>query len=194
MKRVGIVLMGICFMVCCTTSAHAWFGSKKKDAAPESEQPATTEKAKKAAPGKAAPAESKADSEAIKAFLAKQEIVKKKMVQLNNTEWQLELTPITGKGKKESDIATFKNNQVVLTNFSKKGFPATNLTLTVQDDGSIVWETMQTSEKNGMCFWRGEMDKTMMTMRGVVSNRIDDKTKFDYSFASTARKVLAADK
>jgi hypothetical protein len=193
MKRVGIVLMGICFMVSCASPAHAWFGGKKKDAA-TGEQSATTEKAKKASPKEAAAPESKADSEAIKAFLAKQEIVKKKMAQLNDTEWQLELTPITGKGKKEADVATFKNNQVVLANFSKKGFPATNLTLTVQDDGSVVWETMQTSEKNGMCFWRGEMDKTMMTMRGVVSNRIDDKTKLDYSFASTARKVLSADK
>jgi hypothetical protein len=193
MKRVSVVLMGLCFVVCCTASAHAWFGAKKKDAAQAPEQPVSADKAKKEAPAKSAAPEavpSQSEADAVKAFLAKQEIVKKKMVLLNNTEWQIEMTPLSGKGKKEIDTATFKNNQVVLSGFSKKGFGPTNLTLTVQEDGSVVWETMQTSEKNGMCFWRGELDKTMMTMRGVASHKIDDKNKMDYSFVSTGRKVL----
>jgi hypothetical protein len=192
MKRVSIVLIGLCFVVCCAASAHAWFGAKKQEAAPAPAQPAATDKAKaaKEAPSKSEAAAAQSEAEAVKAFLAKQEIVKKKMVLLNNTEWQIEMTPLSGKGKKEIDTVTFKNNQVVLSGFSKKGFGPTNLTLTVQEDGSVVWETMQTSEKNGMCFWRGELDKTMMTMRGVASHKIDDKNKMDYSFASTARKVL----
>lgn len=190
MKRVGIVLTGLLFAVFCASSAHAWFGSKNK----AFDQPATTSKSGKAVTkGSSAPV-SQADEDAIKAFLAKQEIVKKKMALLNNTEWQIELSPLSGKGKKEIDTATFKDNQVSLADFSKKGFPATNLTLNVQDDGAVVWETMQTSEKNGMCFWRGELDKTMMSMRGVISHKIDDKNKMDYSFTSVSRKVLPKDK
>jgi hypothetical protein len=104
------------------------------------------------------------------------------------------MTPLSGKGKKESETVTFKNNQVMMAGYSKKGFPMTNITLTVQDDGTVIWETMQTSEKSGICFWRGEMDKTLMTMRGVMSHSIDEKNKIDYSLQSIARKSIPADK
>ena len=52
--------------------------------------------------------------------------------------------------------------------FGKKGFPSTNITLTVQPDGSLIWETMQTSEKSGICFWRGEMDKALERLQQLV--------------------------
>jgi hypothetical protein len=196
MKRVSIVLMGICFVVCCTASAHAWFGGKKKDAPANTVEPkAKAASVEKAAPSKAeapnSPVENKA---AEKAFRDKLEAAKKKMAQLNNTEWQIEMTPISGKGKKEAEVISFKDSKVTASSFSKKGFPATNISLTIQDDGTVIWETMQTSEKAGICFWRGELDKAVMTMRGVLSHKIDDKSKMDYSFLSISRRVLPADK
>ncbi|MCX5708001.1 MAG: hypothetical protein NTY14_03350, partial [Candidatus Omnitrophica bacterium] len=107
-----------------------------------------------------------------------------------NTEWPIDLTLMTAKGKKEIDAISFTNNQVAIAGFVKKGFPTTNFTLTVQEDGSVIWETMQTSEKSGIAFWRGELDSKMQVMRGVVSHQIDANKKLDYSFVSTARKNI----
>ena len=59
------------------------------------------------------------------------------------------MTPLGGKGKKEAETVVFKDNQVSFVSYGKKGFPSTNFTLSVQDDGMVVWETMQTSEKAG---------------------------------------------
>jgi len=192
MKRVGIVVACLCFVLVSMGSANAWFGSKKKEGtveAPAAEKASQT-KAKAAAPV-ASPTIDKALEKELK---DKREAVQKKMALLNNSEWLIELTPLSGKGKKETETVTFKNNQVLIAGYSKKGFPATNLTLTVQDDGTTIWETMQTSEKSGICFWRGEMDKPMAAMRGVLSHKIDDKTKQDYSFSSVSRKTVPADK
>ena len=75
---------------------------------------------------------------------------------------------------------------------ANKGFPTTNFTLTVQEDGVVVWETMQTSEKSGIAFWRGEFDPKMESMRGVVSYQPDKKSKQDYSFTSAAKKTIPA--
>lgn len=193
MKRVGVVVTGLCFMLSCATEAHAWFWQKKDEAAApavKQEKAQKESQSKKAQP--AAPAAQKLDKALEKELKDKRALVAQKMTLLNNTEWQIELSPLSGKGKKETDVVTFKNNQVSLANFGKKGFPATNITLTVQPDGSLIWETMQTSEKNGICFWRGEIDKGVTAMRGVLSHKIDEKTKQDYSITSTSRRTLPA--
>jgi hypothetical protein len=162
--------------------ANAWFGKKKDD---RSAAPAASEK--KAA----VPADKKKSDRALDAAIRnKKEAAQKKLAQLNNTEWTIEMSPLNGKGKKELDIVTFKNNQVSVAGFTKRGFPTTNFTLSVQDDDIVVWETMQTAEKGGIAFWRGEMDMAMQSMRGVVSHHIDEKTKADYSFASTEKKSI----
>ncbi|HOU36110.1 MAG TPA: hypothetical protein PLJ26_02050 [Candidatus Omnitrophota bacterium] len=193
MKRVGIVVTGFCFMLSCATWAHAWFWQKKDEAAApavKEEKASKGSKSPKAQP--AAPATQKLDKALEKELKDKRALVAQKMTLINNTEWQIELSPLSGKGKKETDIVTFKNNQVSLTNFGKKGFPSTNITLTVQPDGSLIWETMQTSEKNGICFWRGEIDKDITVMRGVLSHKIDERTKQDYSITSTSHRTLPA--
>ena len=190
MKRVGILILGAC-IIFTSGAAYAWFGMKKSEA--PAEEKASVEQ-KKQQPAAAAVAAPKVDKDLEKTLKEKREAIQRKMSQLNNTEWQIEMTPLSGKGKKESETVTFKNNQVMMAGYSKKGFPMTNITLTVQDDGTVIWETMQTSEKSGICFWRGEMDKTLMTMRGVMSHSIDEKNKIDYSLQSIARKSIPADK
>lgn len=121
-------------------------------------------------------------------------MVAEKRRRLNNTEWQVELRPLSGssspKDKKEADALLFKDNQVSIVGFEKKNFPPTNFTLSVQDDGIIVWETMQTSEKNGIAFWRGEMDGDMQRMQGILSYHLDEKTIRDYSFVSVSKGTI----
>lgn len=200
MKRVGILVITACFVMVSGSAYAAWFGKKKAQEGDQpvvqSEQKASEQKAVPAVP--AAPSAPKADKAIEKELKERRDAVAKKMNMLNNTEWQIEMTPMaapSGKApKKEIEFVTFKNNQVSFSGFGKKGFPTTNLTLTIQDDGSVIWETMQTSEKSGVCFWRGELDKGMMNMRGVLSHKIDAKTKTDYTFVSTSRKSIPADK
>jgi len=190
MKRSVMVVVGVCFILFCGTQAHAWFG-KKKDSGDQQAQQQDQQQASKPA---ASPAKKeqpkKLDKDAQAKLDAKKQLVEKKRKELDDTEWQIELTPLSGKGKKEGETVVFKGNQVSLTGYGKKGFLPTNFTLTVQEDGSAVWETMQTSEKSGIAFWRGEMADAQ-TMRGIFSYHPDEKTTVDYSFISTAKKSTA---
>jgi hypothetical protein len=191
MRRATVVLLGLCFILMNLTAAHAWiFGKKKAEAPAATEEAAAPAKAKEAAKPAAVSQSDKARDEALK---AKRAIAQKKLNELNNTEWLVDMSPMAAKaGKKESDVVTFKNNQVSIASYVKRGFPTTNFTLTVQEDGVVIWETMQTSEKSGIAFWRGEFDPKLQTMRGVVSYQMDKKNKQDYSFLSSSRKNIPA--
>ncbi len=187
MKKGLVMTVVLSFMFIYMSDAHAWFGSKKK-----TDDSATQVKA---ADVKAAPVAKKAPEKAVdKAKEAanknQKALAEKKRGELNNSEWLIELSPLSGGGKKDRETVSFKNNQVSFMNFGKKGFPITNYTLTVQDENQVVWETMQTSEKTGVCFWRGEMSADMQGMRGVLSHQIDAKTKADYSFVSVSKKGI----
>jgi hypothetical protein len=186
MKRFLILFAGTAFILSIHSEASAWFGGKKKtDEAVVAEQPAAEKKEK---PAKAAPV-TKEDKDKQEKALAKKQLEEKKRKELANSEWTIELTPLGGKGKKEEETVVFKDNQVSFVSYGKKGFPATNYTLTVQDDGMVVWETMQTSEKSGIAFWRGEMPD-MQNMRGIFSYHPDEKTSVDYSFVSTGKRGI----
>ena len=124
---------------------------------------------------------------------ARRALIEKKRRQLDNTSWEIELIPLGGKGKKQIDIITFKNNQVVSANLFKLGFTSTNYTITVKEDGGMVWETMQTSQKGPIAFWRGEIDINMAKMQGILSHHISDKTTQDYSFSSAVKKAMNSD-
>ena len=192
MRQVLIWAIMAGFFLTYSSKAEAFLFGKKKDQPAESSDQAQAaaagQPAAKAAQVKQeTPKKTEKQAEAIE---AKKKLSDKKRSDLNNTEWPIDLTGITGKEKKETDTVVFKNGQVMLTGYSKKGFPATNFTLTLQDDGSAVWETMQTSEKSGVAFWRGEIDPQMQGMRGVLSLRVDDKTSHDYSFVSTGKKDI----
>jgi hypothetical protein len=187
MKKGLVMTVVLSFMFIYMSDAQAWFGNKQKtdDSAAQV----------KAADVKAAPVAKKAPEKTVdKAKEAanknQKALAEKKRGELNNTEWLIELSPLSGGGKKDRETVSFKNNQVSFMNFGKKGFPTTNYTLTVQDESQVVWETMQTSEKTGVCFWRGEMSSDMQGMRGVLSHQIDAKTKVDYSFVSVSKKGI----
>ena len=187
MKRVMIGVVCACVFFACADRAQAWSFGKKKEAVQQTSGDAA--QAQTAAPAREAKPDTKALEQAAK---QRRDAQQRKMAELNNTEWQIELTPLGGKGKKETDVVAFKDSQISFAAYMKKGFPATNFTLTVGDDGMVVWETMQGSEKAGTAFWRGEMSKDMQSMRGILSYQMDAKTKTDYSFVSTAKKNIPA--
>lgn len=202
------------------SGAHAWPGKKKasepqKAVKQEAEtaqpkelpQAAKPQETKAAIPKKEAKQEEANTTETQrpavqidqKALAEKRTLIEEKRKILNNTEWKIDLRilnstePAEGKEKaaKETDIVTFKDNKVGISSFSKKGFADTNYTLSVQEDGTVVWETMQNMDK-ATAFWRGELDSEMIKMQGILSNHLDETVIKDYSFVSIEKKNIAA--
>ena len=105
--------------------------------------------------------------------------------ELNNTSWKIVLNNMATKAHSE-DVLDFSGNKIESKDMSKKGFSASNFTISVENENIVVWETMQTSEKEGLAFWRAEVEGGVM--RGVLSRHLKDKTTEDYTFFSTSKE------
>jgi hypothetical protein len=186
MKRLTLGLLIMSFLICLNSEAVAAWWKKEKKETPV--QPAKEEEARKEETPK--PVEDKnIDREKQKALEKRKQILANKLAMLNNTEWQIELVAASGKEKKQISVI-FKDNKVSST-FSPADFPATNFTPTLNDDGTLLWETMQTSEKQGVLFWRTDVSADMASMRGLISHQLPNKTTKDYTFVSTGKVSLS---
>lgn len=115
--------------------------------------------------------------------------VEAKKAELNGSQWEVNLTALDGKGRPEVDVLTFQNGQVTSKSFAAKGFTPTNYTISVEDGNEMtVWETMQTSPKEGVVFIRGEWKEDLM--RGIVSQQLEGGKTRDYSFASASKVAV----
>ena len=114
----------------------------------------------------------------------------KKRKQINSTQWAIDLNLMGVKGKSKQDVLIFEENRFYAKKTSKEGFNATNYTISVQDDGITVWETMQTAEEGKINFWRGEIAEDMKSMRGIVSKQLPDGTTENYSFLSQSKSII----
>lgn len=100
-------------------------------------------------------------------------------------KWTIYLTIIGAKkAKSETDVLTFAEGKLTSKNLSSKGYPTSNITVTVQDNGTIIWETMQTKENGDMAFWRGELEGEIM--RGVLSLQSVKGGAQDFSFSNVS--------
>ena len=154
-----------------------------KPAQPQSVQPqAVQSQAVQPKPKPALSREQKLELERKRALVAK------KKEALNNTEWEVVMNPLSGKGKKVEDTIIFSEGKVSLKELNEQGFPATNYTLTLQEDNKVVWETMQTADKE-VVFFRGEVSPDMDNMNGIASfQRLEGNQ--DYNFASIKKRQL----
>ncbi len=111
---------------------------------------------------------------------------------LNGSSWEVALSPTDGKGKETKDELIFQNNQIAVKGFSGRGFKSTNYTITppTSEGGTSVWETMQTSEKDGLLFIRGEWKEKDQVMRGLISHQKEGEPSQDYNFSSQAKVTL----
>lgn len=125
---------------------------------------------------------------------AKREAMRKKIearkLDLNGTKWEVTVNPQGGtKGTLNgTDVLKFQDGKFLSENFSKLGFAATNYTITVPDVGPAYWETMQSSEKGFITFWRGEWEGG--TMSGVISRQFPEGKNEDYYFTSSSRTKI----
>lgn len=108
-----------------------------------------------------------------------------KKAELNGTEWTVEVKPMSAKakGKAETDVISFTENQVVSKNLQQLGYAPSNYSVRFQDDGTATWETMQVSEKDGTAFWRGDIQDG--AMRGILSKQ-GKRGNQDFAFASVS--------
>lgn len=113
---------------------------------------------------------------------------------INNSTWKIELKEMsTGKNREEiSDTLKFTDNRIVSDKMESEGFSPTNFTVRIKGEDRVIWETMQTSEKKGIAFWRGEL-REGQPMRGVLSWHIKENKVVDYSFSSDGSKKWGPD-
>jgi len=170
MKKLMILLLALGFLVINSNIVFAeWFAKGE----PEKSAAATQTVSKKQA-GKI------------------QEMVAKRKVELNGTQWTVEVKPMTGKAKSERDVISFIDNKVSSKNMGAKGFEATNFSMRMlEDNETYTWETMQVSEKAGSAFWRGDIGADGI-MRGVLSIRDKKNRTSDYNFYSVESGKIVA--
>ena len=104
---------------------------------------------------------------------------------LESRQWEVSVTSTGKKAVTETDVFTFAEGKVTSKNLSAQGYKKSNLNVGIQDDGTIVWETMQVNANNNdLAFFRGELSGT--TMRGVISMQPvkGEKTIFNFTNAS----------
>ena len=110
-------------------------------------------------------AREEAERAAKRAEIEKQ--IKQQLQQLE--EWVIYLIP-TGANpprvKIAKDILTFSDISVSSQYLSEKEFRNSNYSLSANDDGMGVWETMQRNDKGDIAFWKGQIKD--LTMRGVL--------------------------
>ncbi|MCX5708996.1 MAG: transposase [Candidatus Omnitrophica bacterium] len=100
--------------------------------------------------------------------------------QLKFSEWQIQLTPLTGTGDSE-DVLTFEDNKFFSAKMNSLGLPYSNYSVSLQSDNTIIWETMQ-SDASGSASWRGELRDNKMT--GMLSLQVPGKEPQAFSFTS----------
>lgn len=113
--------------------------------------------------------------------------IEEKKKELNGGEWQVTITSMSGKGALSGpDVLTFQDNVFRSRSSSKAGFSPTNYTLTVPESDTVptVWETMQTSDKGNVMFWRGEWLGDKIT--GVITMQSKEGKSEEYAFSSSS--------
>ena len=102
---------------------------------------------------------------------------------LNETEWEIQISNLSGTPPKKTvpDTLRFEKGRVTSQWLADAGYMPSNYTLTAGEDGSVVWETMQTKEGEGVAFWRGELDGE--AVRGILSKHPEKGDALDYSFS-----------
>jgi hypothetical protein len=130
--------------------------------------------------------------EKTKLDMERENRIKEAAKELENTLWRVNFKQITQSEKKETftDVIRFKTGKVEIESLTSQGFSPTSYSITVKGEtyNIVVWETMQTSEKKGLAFWKGEIEEGKM--RGVLSRHLGEKTVKDYSFYSTVKEMI----
>lgn len=110
---------------------------------------------------------------------------------LSGTSWQVQIFPTTGQEQAiQQDHLEFREGKVVSDLLSAQGVSPSNYTLTLEPDGVVVWQTMQTDPVGTVVCWRGEWRGTMM--RGVMTRQLPGSIATNLSFIGTLQTPRGA--
>lgn len=126
------------------------------------------------------------------ALAARREAEKNAKGALASREWPIKISQVGGKKpKSDTDILIFTpEGRVSSKNYSAKGYPASNVTVTLQSGRStIVWETMQTNPEAGVLFWRGELDNGFMSGSLTLQNQKEAIEEYAFVSAPIEAKI-----
>jgi len=105
---------------------------------------------------------------------------KEVVAMLSGTTWDVELFPMDDPKKKPiKDVVSYEHGRLKSKAFAVEGYSESNLTVTIEDDGKAIWETMQSHATKGPIFWRGELAEK--TVNGVLSRQNKDGSTDAYS-------------
>ena len=138
------------------------------------------------------PVAKKADEEVKMAERRKR--LEEMKAELNGSEWRIQVKQqVKVPGAKPAfgteDTLTFQNGQFRSKSTEELGYTPTNYTLTVQDKGPSIWETMQTSSEGEITFWRGEWIEKVMS--GVMTRQVEEGKTEEYSFSVMNTKRIS---
>lgn len=96
-------------------------------------------------------------------------LIEKKMAELNNTAWQIDITGLkdSKKGKPKKDIIRFIENRAISSRLAAEGYPEPRYSLKIDPDGIAMWRTVQTKDGVATVFWVGEIRGN--TMQGFFT-------------------------
>ena len=105
---------------------------------------------------------------------------------LAGTVWALQVKPMyaAGSGGVVVDELRFESGKVVSSTLAAQGFAGSNYSLTIQGNGVVLWETMQTGPNNEVVCWRGEWDGK--TMHGVMTRQLPGQVVTNFAFIGTS--------
>ena len=112
------------------------------------------------------------------------ELLDQKRLELENTQGDIAVKLSSGE-KKVDDGLVFKNTQFSSREVELRGFKAVSYSLALQDDGTVIFETMQSSEEGGTIFWKGEISPDNVSVRGMLSEVAVDQSSQDLYFSGS---------
>ncbi|MGE5279492.1 MAG: hypothetical protein ACM3L6_01940 [Deltaproteobacteria bacterium] len=209
MKRFSMALIvGTVFLIGSVGVSEAFWGKKEKTQTQKAAETQVKEAQPAAAPAveaKEAPAQEQAavpqEEKKVEAApapppvsekdLEKKRVMKDKARQaIDGNQWEVSVIAMSGKGEKTPDALIFKDNKFSSKEYAQKGYAPSNYTISLTDDGRAVVETMQSEEKQGICFWRVEFDDKFAGLTGVLSRQLSENKTEDYSFVSTGKTPI----
>ncbi|MBP7216666.1 MAG: hypothetical protein KBA46_05205 [Candidatus Omnitrophica bacterium] len=106
---------------------------------------------------------------------------------LGAKEWLVTFIPDSEPGAKKvalkTDMLTVKDGRVSAKGLLARGYQESNYTMSVMNDGTVIWETMQKSKlEGGVLFLRGELRGDVLT--GFMTLQPAKGKREDYSFTS----------
>ncbi|HEX9779940.1 MAG TPA: hypothetical protein VGB20_01850 [bacterium] len=113
--------------------------------------------------------------------------------QLDGTAWAVEFSDPQRGGPDPKDVISFDGRQVSSEQFAARGFDVSNYSVSIDSNGTAVWETMQRSAEGDIAFWRGELHGGSMRGSLSLSNKKEKPASFSFSGSETSGRVIDVD-